>query len=449
MKTAKRFINDYNYRAGVGLLALAAIGISASGVHAAPAVVDETVIESKSPDGTGYRAVKVVEGLEHPWAITWLPDGRKLVTERPGRIQLVDGDKIVALDGLPTIYSDEDQLTAPQGGNQGGLLDIVVHPDYAENGWIYFTFSSPGDDDAVAGDDETGTATALARARLNDEGTALVDVEYIYLQAPVVDPGRHYGSRIVFPGDGSVVFSIGDRGLRKPAQDLTDPAGSMIRVNEGGGAHEGNPFIQTPPGNLRPEIYSYGHRNNQGLAIHPESGEIWASGHGPSGGDLLYRVEKGKNYGWPQVAFGGEYSSSIPIGIGTSAPGVQRPAFVWPDSMAPSGLAFYSGDKFPDWKNDLFTGFLLAEQVSRLVVEDGKVTHEEVLFKNELGRIRDVRTGPDGYLYVATDASDGAVYRIEPAPDAEAKPVDGEPAKATGLSADAFDEQYGRRPGGV
>jgi aldose sugar dehydrogenase len=393
----------------------AAVALALPGLlAAAPVVRDEVVHASVDTERGGIRVVRAVHGLEHPWAMAWLPDGRMLVTERPGRLQLVDGDRIVSLSGLPRIDTDEDQLTAPEGGNQGGLLDVAVHPDYARNGWIYFTYSSPGDDDTVTSDDDRGTGTALARARLNDAGDGLRDVETLYAQTPRHNPGRHYGSRIVFPGDGNVMFSIGDRGLRAPSQDLTDPAGSMIRLREDGGAAEGNPFIGAAPGNLRPEIYSFGHRNNQGLAIHPRTGEIWTTEHGPKGGDLLHRVEMGANYGWPQVAFGAEYDTGEKIGIGRSAPGVKPPVHVWEEAKAPSGLAFYTGDAFPDWNGNLFAGFLLGEQLSRLVIEDERVSHEEVLLEGTVGRIRDVRQGPDGLLYVMTDHDRGGIYRLEP-----------------------------------
>lgn len=393
--------------------------IGLAGTATAQVMVEESVIEDavESEEET-FRVVQVVSGLEHPWAVAWLPDGRMLVTERPARMHLVDGETVTEIAGLPEIHAEEDQLTAPEGGDQGGLLDVVVHPDYEDNGWIYFTYSSPGDADSVIGDDELGTGTALARARLSDDGTALEDLETLYAQMPRYDPGRHYGSRILFPGDGTVMFTIGDRGLRWPSQDLTDPAGSFIRLNEDGGAYEGNPFVEQEPGNLRPEIFSFGHRNNQGAAIHPETGAIWALDHGPSGGDLLYIVEEGNNYGWPQVAFGREYSTGEFIGIGREAPGVTEPVYWWEESMAPSGLAFYDGDAFPGWQGNLFGGSLLLEQVHRFEIEGEEVQHEEILLTETIGRIRDVRQGPDGYLYLVTDEGDAGVYRLEPAEEA-------------------------------
>ncbi len=382
---------------------------------AAQNVTNET-IENKVDDAkTLFKVTKIVEGLEHPWAVTWLPDGRILITERVGKILLIDGEEITSLENLPKIDADEDQKTAPEGGNQGGILDIVAHPDYETNGWIYFTFSSPGDDDSnFGGDEEYATGTALGRAKLNAGNVAFEELEVLYTQIPRTEPGRHYGSRIVFPGDGTVLFSIGDRGIRYPSQDLTDPAGSIIRLKENGGAAEDNPFVNKEPGNIRPEIFSFGHRNNQGLVIHPETGMIWATEHGPFGGDLLFVIEKGNNYGWPQVTQGVEYDTKAKIGIGTEAPGVTPPKYIWEESMAPSGLAFYTQGNIPEWNGNLFAGSLLKERIHRLTLKEGEVVEDEILLEEKIGRIRDVRMGPDGNLYVLTDESDGGLYKIEP-----------------------------------
>lgn len=377
-------------------------------------VVNKVIEDRIESEEANFRLVQVVEGLEHPWAVNWLPDGQMIITERPGQMFLINGDEVTQLKNLPVIDTDEDQLTAPQGGNQGGLLDVVPHPDYAENGWIYYTLSSPGDADAVFSDDHYGTGTALVRSRINYSEGELYDTEFIYVQMPRVDPGRHYGSRIVFPDNQTVIFSVGDRGLRYPSQDLTNPIGAMIRLHDDGRVPEDNPFVGVAPGNLRPEIYSYGHRNNQGIAIHPSTGEIWTTEHGPSGGDKLFKVEKGKNYGWPYVAYGVEYSTNQPIGLSQPAPGVQRPHHIWEASMAPSGLAFYTGEAFSAWQGQLFAGSLLREEIFRLVIENNEVTHVEVLFSELAGRVRDVREGPDGMLYFVTDQSEGGVYRLEP-----------------------------------
>jgi len=375
--------------------------------------VTERVIEDNiRSELVTFQIVQVVEGLEHPWAISWLPDGRMIVTERPGRMQLIDGSTVTQLKNLPPINYQEDQRTAPQGGSQGGLLDVVVHPDYENNGWIYFTYSSPGDADGV--DARRATGTALARAKLNADASDLTNLETLYTLMPRTQPGRHYGSRIVFPGDGTVMFSIGDRGLRYPSQQLTNPAGSIIRLLEDGGAPPDNPFVNVFPGNLRPEIYSFGHRNNQGLAQNPLTGEIWATDHGPNGGDQLYQIEKGNNHGWPNVAFGKEYSTSEHIGIGKEAPGVKKPAWVWENSMAPSGLTFYNAEPFQDWNGHLLAGSLIREEFYRIVLDYGKVTHKETLISGKIGRIRDIRQGPDGFVYIATDETNGGIYRLEP-----------------------------------
>ncbi|TVQ15833.1 MAG: PQQ-dependent sugar dehydrogenase [Bacteroidetes bacterium] len=375
--------------------------------------VSETVIAAEiESEEARFRIVQVLENLEHPWAVGWLPDGRMMVNERPGRMYLIDGNNVQKLDNLPPIHYQEDQRTAPQGGSQAGLLDLVVHPDYENNGWIYFTYSSPGDPDGVSGNVATGTA--LARARLNENASDLTDLSVLYTMMPRTQPGRHYGSRIVFPGDGTVIFSIGDRGLRYPSQDLTNPAGSMIRLGENGGVPSDNPFVGIVPGNLRPEIYSFGHRNNQGIAINPANGDIWTTEHGPSGGDVLYKIQKGGNYGWPQVAYGREYTTGEHIGLGREAPGVIPAVHIWEESMAPSGLTFYDAEPFAGWKGNLFAGSLLKEEVYRLVIENGAVTHKETLISEKIGRIRDVRQGPDGYIYIATDEGNGGIYRLEP-----------------------------------
>lgn len=376
-------------------------------------VVNKIIEEEIESEKVSFKVIQLVEGLEHPWSISWLDDGSMLVTERPGRLLLIEGEKITSLKNLPKIDTDEDQKTAPEGGNQGGLLDVVVHPNFAENGWVYFTFSSPGDDDSNFSSHDYATGTALARAKLSPDKTELVDLEVLYTQIPRTEPGRHYGSRIVFPGDGTVLFSIGDRGIRYPSQDLTDPAGSIIRIKEDGGAPMDNPFVNMAPGNLRPEIFSFGHRNNQGLAISPE-GQIWSSEHGPSGGDKLHLIKKGKNYGWPQVSQGVEYSSEAKIGIGKEAPGIEKPKHVWRESMAPSGLAFHTNGKIADWDGNLFAGSLYKKQLHRLVLDGEEIVHDEVLLTEKIGRIRDVRLGPDGLLYLLTDHSDGALFRIEP-----------------------------------
>lgn len=373
-------------------------------VNANPTVTEQRVDAEEG----ALRIVQVAGNLTYPWAVAFLPDGRMLVSERPGNLLLIGSGSVISLDGLPKIDTVED------GENQGGLLDVVLHPNYQDNGWIYFTYSSPGDNDG-AGWEDYATGTALARARLSDDQTALVDLEHIYTQNPRKEPGRHYGSRIIFPTENSLIFSIGDRGMRTPSQDLTDPGGSMIRLNDDGSVHEDNPFIGQAEGNLRPEIYSFGHRNNQAMTIQPDTGTIWTAEHGPNGGDLLHIVEEGENYGWPMIAYGTEYDTDQHMGLATSPPGIKEPIHIWEETMAPSGMAFYEGDEYNNWDGNLFVGSLYLEQLHRLVIDGESIAHEEILFNGTLGRIRDVRLGPDGYLYVLTDESEGGLYRIEPA----------------------------------
>ena len=352
---------------------------------------DTVVIERVESEEATFRVVRVVDGLAHPWGVAWLPDGRMLITERPGRLVLVDGDSLTPVEGLPPI--------AARG--QGGLMDVALAPNYADSGWIYFTYS--------AGDDAGDMGTTLARARLSDG--SLADLETLYQQTPFVEGGRHSGSRIVFPGDGTVLFGIGDRGQRDPAQDTTNSIGSILRLNLDGSVPDDNPFVGRD--DVRPEIYSYGHRNPQGMALHPETGVLWEHEHGPRGGDELNKIEAGANYGWPDITYGREYRDNSPIG-GTEAPGMKQPVTYWIPSIAPSGMAFYTGDRFPEWQNDIFIGALAQQHVRRVVLDGDEVTHQEELLRNELGRIRDVRTGPDGFLYVLTDAEEGALYRLEP-----------------------------------
>jgi glucose/arabinose dehydrogenase len=351
---------------------------------------ERVVIERVESEAATFRVVEVVSDLDHPWSVAWLPDGRMLLTERTGRLVLTDGDSTVAVRGLPPI--------AARG--QGGLLDVALPPNHADTGWIYFTYSAPG---------EGGMGTTLARARL--DGTALVDLETLYQQTPFVNGGRHSGSRIVFPGDGTLLFGIGDRGQRDPAQDLSNSIGTILRLTLDGSIPDDNPFVGRA--DARPEIYSYGHRNPQGMALHPATGDLWAHEHGPRGGDELNRIAAGANYGWPAITYGREYTTNAAIG-GTEAPGMEQPVIYWTPSIAPSGLAFYTGDRFPEWRNNIFVGALALQHVRRVVLEDGRVTHQEELLRQDLGRIRDVRTGPDGCLYVLTDSESGALYRLEP-----------------------------------
>jgi glucose/arabinose dehydrogenase len=284
---------------------------------------------------------------------------------------------------------------------------VAVAPDYDDSGWIYFTYSS-------LREDSTG-GTVLARARL--DGTALTGVEEVYRQTPFLEPNYHFGSRIAFSGDSTLVVTMGERGQRRERTvDIPTPTtsvGTTVRLNMDGSVPETNPFVGSDEG--LDEVYSYGHRNQQGMAIHPETGAIWQHEHGPHGGDELNLIEPGGNYGWPAVSYGDTYSTPRePIGDMT-APGITDPVEYWDPSPALSGMAFYTGDRFPDWQNDLFMGALAQQMILRVELSGGdEVVHQEELLANEIGRIRDVATGPDGYLYVLTDAPSGGLYRLEP-----------------------------------
>jgi glucose/arabinose dehydrogenase len=353
-------------------------------------------MENVESEEATFQVVRAVDSLEHPWGIDWLPDGRALITERPGRMVLVENDSTTTLPGLPEVWAE----------GQGGLLDVRVAPNYEETGWIYFTYSMQ--EDSMGG-------TVLSRARL--EGTALTGVEEVYRQTPFLEPDIHFGSRIAFLDDGTLVVTLGERGQRREQTvDIPTPStsvGTIVRLNLDGSVPDDNPFVGQD--DARPEVYSYGHRNQQGMAIHPQTGAIWQHEHGPHGGDELNLVEPGSNYGWPAVSYGDTYSTPHEEIGGTEEPGMTQPVKYWDPSPALSGMTFYTGDRFPNWKNHLFMGALAQQKILRLQLsDDNEVAHEEELLAGEIGRIRDVATGPDGYLYFLTDSPNGALYRLEP-----------------------------------
>lgn len=335
----------------------------------------------------------VVSGLEHPWGMAFLPDGRILVTERPGRLRLIENDRLnpKPITGLPDITAV----------GQGGLLDIILHPDYEKNGWLYFSYSASG-----AG----GIGTEVARARL--DGMKLKDVQVLFRMQPKSSGGRHFGSRLVIDGDNYLYVSVGDRGDRPRAQRLDDHAGSIIRLHDDGRVPEDNPFVDR--NGAKPEIYSYGHRNPQGLVLHPHSGVVWEHEHGPQGGDEINLIQKGRNYGWPVITYGVNYVIGTKIGEGTHKEGMEQPLYYWDPSIAPSGMDFYTGDKWPQWRDNLFIGSLKFELLVRLELDGTKVVREARLLEGALGRIRAVRTGPDGYLYLLTDQGNGKLVRLMP-----------------------------------
>ncbi|MCH8507044.1 MAG: PQQ-dependent sugar dehydrogenase [Ectothiorhodospiraceae bacterium] len=378
-------------RSGGSLIAaFAALSLMAGPVQAH----EEVVEESLSTEYLSARLLKVADGFTHPWAVALLPDGRKLVTQRPGGVYLIDNGDKTRLEGAPEVHAT----------NQGGMLDIVVHPEYGDNGWVYMTYSK-GDAD--------GTVPALARAKL--DGGSLVDFEELFESNTATEPGRHYGSRILFLEDGTLLMTIGDRGAHPPrAQDTMDHSGTIVRLNYDGSVPDDNPFVDRE--GYAPEIYTYGHRNIQGIALRSDTGEVWVTEHGPRGGDELNLIEPGQNYGWPVATLGRDYRTEgdFPDAETRQHDDMADPVFEFLPTLAPSGLAIVNGEHFPHWEGNLLAGGLRAERVLRLSVETGEVLHAEELLHGTVGRIRDVRQGPDGYIYILNDAEDGALYRLEP-----------------------------------
>ena len=349
------------------------------------------VREFPSEHGT-VRVSRVAGGLEHPWGLAFLPDGRMLVTERPGRLRLVnpDGSVSAPVAGVPRV----------QARGQGGLLDVALHPRFAENGLVYLSFAEPG---------SGGAGTSVARGRL--EGNTLHDLEVIFRQAPKVDTGFHYGSRLVFDREGKLFVSTGDRGIQDNAQDLSKGQGKLFRLNDDGTPAPELPLASTP--GAHPGIYSYGHRNIQGMALNPSSGRLWAHEHGPRGGDEINVPRPGRNYGWPVITYGINYSGTT-IGEGlTEKAGMEQPIHQWTPSIGASGLAFYASERFKPWQGHAFVGSLALTHLERLVLDGERVVSREVLLDDWNERIRDVRQGPDGALYVLTDAKNGQIARVE------------------------------------
>jgi glucose/arabinose dehydrogenase len=340
-----------------------------------------------------FRVVEVVGGLEHPWALAFLPNGRMLVTERPGRLRLVVDGQLVPepVAGVPEVFAR----------GQGGLLDVIADPDFARNGSIYLSY---------AHDDGSGRTTRVLRGRL--EGAALTESEVIFEGLPRTGGSNHFGSRLAFGPDGMLYVTMGERQDPDRAQDLAQHPGKLMRIAPDGSIPPDNPFVGRA--DARPEIWSYGHRNPQGLAVRPETGQVWLHEHGPRGGDEVNLIRAGANYGWPVITHGRAYSG-LPIGEGSEKPGMEQPVHYWVPSIAPSGMAFYVGDAFPEWRGDLLVGALRSELLARLELDGDRIVAEERMLQGELGRIRDVRVGPDGLVYLLTDENPGALYRLEPA----------------------------------
>jgi aldose sugar dehydrogenase len=339
----------------------------------------------------------VASGLSHPWAIAFLPDGRLLVTERPGRMHIVgsDGKLSPALAGVPKVMAS----------GQGGLHDVILDRNYAQNHTIYFCYAEPADG---------GARTALARARLIDEGVPrLDDVKVIFHQDGPLSSGNHYGCRIVQTPDDNLFMTAGEHfTTRDQAQNLGNHLGKIIRIRPDGSVPPDNPFVKRS--GAKPEIWSYGHRNPQGLALHPTTGKLWEHEHGPRGGDEVNIIEKGKNYGWPVIGYGIDYNGAR-IHESTHKEGMEQPIWYWVPSIAPSGMAFTPDSVIPAWRNSLFVGALAGEALVRLELDGEKIAKEERLLQPLHERIRDVRQGPDGALWLATDNSAGRILRVAPA----------------------------------
>jgi aldose sugar dehydrogenase len=339
----------------------------------------------------------VARNLQNPWGLAFLPDGRMLVTERPGRLRIADADGSLSepVQGVPRV--------AARG--QGGLLDVALDPNFAQNRLVYLSFAED------RGEGRAGTS--VARGRLSQNGSALEAVQVIFRQEPTHTGNNHWGSRLVFDRDGNLFVTLGDRfDLRNQAQNPANHLGKIVRIKSNGGAAPNNPFLNRE--DAKPEIWSLGHRNLQSAALHPTTGELWTVEHGARGGDEVNIPQKGKNYGWPIISYGVDYSGAK-IGEGTKKTGLEQPVYYWDPSIAPSGMAFYTGDKFPAWRGSILVGALAGKLVSRLETNGNRVTGEERMLQNLGERIRDVRQGPDGFVYLLTDSRDGRILRMKPA----------------------------------
>jgi glucose/arabinose dehydrogenase len=341
-----------------------------------------------------FRLVTLVTGLENPWSVAFLPDGRMLISERAGRLRLVGADYRPvpqAIEGLPEIVDR----------GQGGLFDVVLHPQFTQNGWIYWAYNAPG---------PGGWGTALARGKL--QGQRMSEVQVLFTMQPKTRSSQHFGGRIVFDKAGMLYMTLGDRGDKERAQKWDDHAGSVIRLHDDGRVPADNPFVKRT--GALPEKWTLGNRNMQGAAFHPQTGELWTHEHGPQGGDEVNVMRSGLNYGWPVITYGVNYGLGTRIGEGQSKPGMVQPLHVWVPSIAPSGMTFVTGSKFPLWQGDLLVGALRGQMLVRLVLDGEKVLREERLLQGRAGRIRDVRMGPDGLVYLLSDGPEGALMRLEP-----------------------------------
>jgi glucose/arabinose dehydrogenase len=351
------------------------------------------LIESEQAD---LRVSAIASELEFPWSMAFLPNGDMLISERPGRLRYIDGGLLrdEPVSGLPRgIYADF----------QGGLLGLAVHPDFLTNRLVYFSFAEGN---------RSSNHTTLARGRLDTEGRALTDVEILFRVNFEKERGYHFGGRILFQDEGTLLLTLGEGSrYRSEAQNLNNHLGTIVRLNDDGSVPFDNPYVSAA--SARPEIYTYGHRNVQGIARNPATGAVWAHEHGPRGGDEINILNPGRNYGWPQVSYGINYDGT-PVSDRSSGDGYEEPIWYWVPSIAPSGMAFYQGDAFSEWEGDLFVGALAGQQLVRFEVVGDRIISEEVLLANQNMRIRDVQTGPDGLIYLLTDDANGQLLRLEP-----------------------------------
>jgi len=373
--------------------------VALAAVHALAAAQPVAVPLRASSAAGPFTVTEVARGLEHPWSLAFLPDGRMLVTERPGRLRIVTADGKVSspVSGVPPVHAV----------GQGGLLDVVASPDFATDRTIFLSFAQPADG---------GARTAVARAELHADaaGGSLRGTAVIFAQKHAPGGGHHWGSRIVFARDGTLYVTLGDRySHRDRAQDLDSHFGKIVRIRRDGSVPADNPFAKTP--GALPEIWSIGHRNLQGAAVHPVTGRLWTHEHGPQGGDEVNVGKAGANYGWPVISFGREYVTGRRIGEGTSRAGIEPPLHQWTPSIAPSGMAFYTGTQFPAWRGSVFVGSLKFRMLSRLEFDGERFVREERLLEGIGERIRDVRQGPDGLIYLLTDSANGRLLRLAPA----------------------------------
>jgi glucose/arabinose dehydrogenase len=365
------------------------------------AVTGASAVAAQQPQRIKTEKAEVVvetvaSGLSHPWGLAFLPDGRMLVTERTGRLRIVaaNGQLSPPLAGLPRIHAR----------GQGGLLDVALDPDFSANRFVYLSFAE---------DRGNANGTSVARGRLDEAGTRLDAVQVIFRQEPSYSNSHHFGSRLVFDRSGALFVTLGERfELRDQAQNPANHIGKIVRIKADGGVPDDNPFVGQS--GKRAEIWSLGHRNVQGAALHPQTGELWVAEHGARGGDETNIVRKGRNYGWPVISYGVHYTGQK-IGEGTAKAGMEQPVFYWDPSIAPSGMVFYTGDKFPAWRGSVLVGALAGQLVARLETSGQGVTGEERMLRQIGERIRDIRQGPDGFVYLLTDSDRGRILRVRPA----------------------------------